>query len=272
MVHRQRIELHRVEQHRSAMAGVDAIALVSNRTFPRHCHDQFGFGVMLTGGHRSWSGMGMVEATPGDVICVNPGEVHDGTSMGDDVRGWLMLYVDARVLDEHIGADIKSRSEIVSPVIKDATLASRITSCFNCIADLPLDLLACEERLIACVACLFGKYGVHGLAIATFSPPVSRALEYLHEQAMEPVSLGELAALSGTSRFRFLRAFTRELGITPHAYQMQLRVQLSQRLLKSGQTIAEAAVNAGFADQSHLTRCFVRQLGITPARYKRAVG
>jgi AraC-like DNA-binding protein len=82
--------------------------------------------------------------------------------------------------------------------------------------------------------------------------------------------LGELAALSGVSRFQFLRAFTRQTGITPHAYLVQLRVRMAQRLLRDGHTPAEAALGAGFADQSHLTRCFVRQLGVTPGRYQMA--
>jgi AraC-like DNA-binding protein len=41
--------------------------------------------------------------------------------------------------------------------------------------------------------------------------------------------------------------------------------------LADGQTPAQAATQAGFADQSHMTRAFVRQLGITPHRYGAAI-
>jgi AraC-like DNA-binding protein len=85
------------------------------------------------------------------------------------------------------------------------------------------------------------------------------------------VSLSELAALSGVSRFQLLRGFAREMGITPHAYLVQRRVRLARRLLAAGRTPAQAAAQAGFADQSHMTRAFVRQLGITPARYQTAI-
>jgi AraC-like DNA-binding protein len=80
-----------------------------------------------------------------------------------------------------------------------------------------------------------------------------------------------LAALSGVSRFQLLRGFAREIGITPHAYLVQRRVLLARRFLADGQTPAQAAVRAGFADQSHMTRAFVRQLGVTPSRYRAAV-
>ncbi len=85
------------------------------------------------------------------------------------------------------------------------------------------------------------------------------------------MSLAELAALSGVSRFRLLRGFAREVGITPHAYLIQRRVRLAQQLLVNGQTFAQAALQVGFADRSHMTRAFVRQLGVTPARYRAAL-
>ncbi|MGC3029393.1 helix-turn-helix domain-containing protein, partial [Burkholderia sp. DN3021] len=85
-----------------------------------------------------------------------------------------------------------------------------------------------------------------------------------------PVSLAELADLSGVSRFQLLRGFARELGITPHAYLIQSRARLARALLANGLPIADAAAEAGFADQSHLTRAFARQFGITPGRFTQA--
>jgi AraC-like DNA-binding protein len=77
----------------------------------------------------------------------------------------------------------------------------------------------------------------------------------------------ELAKESGLSRYQLIRAFARELGLTPHAYILQRRIALAQRLIRCGSDLAEVAVRAGFYDQSHLTRWFVRQFGVTPSRY-----
>jgi AraC-like DNA-binding protein len=103
------------------------------------------------------------------------------------------------------------------------------------------------------------------------SPCVAKALQRVDSAPDTPVSLAELAALSGVSRFQLLRGFAREVGVTPHAYLVQRRVRLARQLLADGQTPAQAAVQAGFADQSHMTRAFVRQLGITPGRYRAAI-
>jgi AraC-like DNA-binding protein len=103
------------------------------------------------------------------------------------------------------------------------------------------------------------------------SPCVTRAVRLLDDAPARPVTLAELAALSGVSRFQLLRGFVREVGITPHAYLVQRRVRLARRLLARGLPLAEAAIEAGFCDQSHMTRAFVRQLGVTPGRYRAAL-
>ena len=78
--------VHRMAQHRSAVRVIEARTLASDRSFPRHSHGQLGIGVILSGAHRSWSGIGHVEAHAGDIIMVNPGEMHDGMPIGG-VRG-----------------------------------------------------------------------------------------------------------------------------------------------------------------------------------------
>jgi len=50
---------------RSPLAGIDAMAAATTRTFPRHTHDQYGMGVVDSGGHASSSDRGPVEAGPG---------------------------------------------------------------------------------------------------------------------------------------------------------------------------------------------------------------
>ena len=83
---------------RSALAGVQAVAAHSRHAFARHTHEQFGIGVIRQGAQVSHSGRGQVQAGPGHVITVNPGEVHDGAPIGDHGRAWQMLYLDPEVV------------------------------------------------------------------------------------------------------------------------------------------------------------------------------
>jgi AraC-like DNA-binding protein len=97
---------------------------------------------------------------------------------------------------------------------------------------------------------------------------VRRAREMLHDLYLESVTLDALAAESGLPKPRFLRAFRRVVGISPHAYQVHLRVDLARRMLAAGAAVADAASAAGFFDQSHFHRHFRRLHGVTPARYR----
>jgi AraC-like DNA-binding protein len=54
----------------------------------------------------------------------------------------------------------------------------------------------------------------------------------------------------------------------PHAFQTQVRVANAKRLLRGGSAILQVALETGFADQSHLTRCFTRFVGLTPGAYQ----
>ena len=264
-------DVHRAKLHRSAIGGIEAIALASNRHFPRHAHDQFGIGVLRFGAHRSWSGIGPVEAGAGDVITVNPGEMHDGIPLGGRERGWRMLYLDPDLIAREMEGEIPGPVEITRPALRDLLLAAHIEQLYARITAPRPDLLAAEEALLRTLALLLRRHGSRPLPAHRPPPFVRQALRRLDDAPECPATLAELAALSGVSRFQLLRGFSRNVGAPAHAYLLQRRVRLARQLLAEGRRPSEAAAEAGFADQSHLTRAFVRQLGVTPARYLAAL-
>jgi AraC-like DNA-binding protein len=263
--------IHRAKQYRSAIAGVAPMTFVSNHDFPRHSHDQFGVGVLTSGGQRSWSGVGTVRAFAGDVIMVNPGEIHDGAPLDGTAREWRIIYLDPAVVAHEAAQEFLGPAEIVRPVARDPLLARRLTELFESLIAGHSDPLEREERLLRSIIWLFRKHGMAKFVSRGSSPSVTRAVKRIDSAPERQLSLAELAALSGVSRFQLLRAFSRQIGITPHAYLIQRRVLLAQRFLAAGQTPAEAAIRAGFSDQSHMTRAFVRQVGVTPGCYSAAV-
>lgn len=83
----------------------------------------------------------------------------------------------------------------------------------------------------------------------------------------EPI--GAIAAEFGRSREGFSRMVRGELGIAPHAFRLLARLNLARKLLRAGEPVAAVAADAGFSDQSHLTRLFRRTFGTTPGVYWR---
>jgi len=263
--------VHQVEQHKSCLAGLEIMTLVSNHHFPRHSHDQFAIGVIASGVQKSWSGIGPVEASAGDVVMANPGEIHDGIPIENNPRTWKMIYVDADVLAGQMADEMAGRFEVAHPVARDPLLAKLFIRLFTCFTTSHPDRTAQEESLIRMLMCAIRRHGATPHRNDRSSPSVARARRRLDAAPEVHVSLAELAALTGVSRYQLLRAFLRELGVTPHAYLVQKRVCLARRLLANSVPPAQAALDAGFADQSHMTRAFVHYLGVTPGRFQAAL-
>lgn len=91
--------------------------------------------------------------------------------------------------------------------------------------------------------------------------------DYLKCHISENVSLEELARIGYLSAFHLARLFTREIGVPPHVYQVQLRLNKALELLRSGKPVSSVALETGFFDQSHFTRAFKKKFGITPGQY-----
>jgi transcriptional regulator GlxA family with amidase domain len=101
---------------------------------------------------------------------------------------------------------------------------------------------------------------------------VRRARRYLHDRWDQPVPLAELAAVAGLSRFELIRRFRQQNGLTPYAFQRDLRIERARGMLGDGVPAAAVAASCGFADQPHLSRVFKRLVGVTPGAYARAAG
>ncbi len=74
-------------------------------------------------------------------------------------------------------------------------------------------------------------------------------------------SLQDLADMVGLSAWHFLRQFKKYVGLPPHAWLVQARLQKARQLLKQGDQIAMVAQQCGFSDQSHFNRHFKKSNG-----------
>ncbi len=258
--------------YRCAVAGVHAVEASTDHSFPRRSHDQYGVGLIYKGAQKSFSGRGMVEAGPGNMITVNPGEVHDGMPIGDGGRTWRMLYFDPAIIVD-IANDISEDSaedyEFTLPVMADSGITPLFRTLFAAmtIHEENLEAMKCEElllRMLSQIAHTRQRNRPVGPA------SISRVQALIDDMPAATVSLADLARASRLSRFQVLRGFVKATGFTPHAYLMQKRIDLARRLIIRGTGLAEAAAASGFADQSHMTRLFARKYGVSPGTYAAA--
>ena len=249
------------------IAGVLAVEAETAHAFPRHSHEQFGFGLIERGAQRSMSGRGVVEAQTGDIITVNPGEVHDGAPLVDTGRAWRMLYLDPDLIAETAcdANEGKTRTcEFVHPVLRDDALTGTFRVLYGALTNPQEDGmdLRRDEALTVLVDCLLRERTLG--ALPAVPAAIRLAQELIDDDPTAPVGLAELARVSGLSRFQVVRGFSRAFGLTPHAYLVQRRIDLVRQLIASGAALSDAAAASGFADQSHMTRHFVRRFGFPP--------
>lgn len=117
-----------------------------------------------------------------------------------------------------------------------------------------------EQRLI----------GPSDEALAWLTPARLEHIDKMIDERMEDgPTVRDMAAELGLSTGHFMRAFKRALGVSPHAYVLEKRLQRARRELeRGGESLAEIAVACGFTHQSHMTSVMRRELGVTPGAYR----
>jgi AraC family transcriptional regulator len=94
-----------------------------------------------------------------------------------------------------------------------------------------------------------------------------QVVEYIEAHLDEDLTLAELARVAGFSLSHFKPLFKQAAGMPAHRFVLERRVERARaRLLEGGRSLAEIALEAGFAHPSHMARCMRRVLGLSPSQ------
>lgn len=244
----------------------------SHRYAP-HAHETYAVGAVLAGCETFSSGRGRGYAGPGELVFMNPHEVHDGAPY-DGGYAYRMSYPSIETLST-IAAEVSGRSNLGTPYFPEPVV--RDPAGFSLFVEAHLALQEGDDALKGAEL----LYRFLSLAVVRHARlpahepgrehgPVARVRTLLAERFAEPLTLEELAAEAGLSRHHLIRAFARETGMTPHAFLVNRRINAAEALLRTGLSPAEVAQATGFADQSRLTRAFKARRGVTPGAYRMA--
>ncbi len=246
--------------------------------FHRHNHDAYSIGLVKKGRtrfHLVQKEEMILPVTMGNVVLINPGEVHACNPEGGNCFAYYMLYIEPdfflRMVSEYNGHSSYGFRFPVS-ILKHRDISQRVNKLCRSIQTRQPGL-EIETRLFETLSLILDAFIPHGYPATPdreMVNSVSAAFDHLRNHPVDTISLKELAEISHLSPFHFLRLFRRQYGLPPHTAQLQMRVNLGRRLLADGATIASAAAAAGFADQSHFTREFKKFVGTTPQKYRRA--
>lgn len=99
------------------------------------------------------------------------------------------------------------------------------------------------------------------------SPGIAAVKEYIRENFLSLPSVDELACMACLSPFYFTKLFKEEVGLSPHAYINQLRVNKAKEMMAKRVPLLQIAHELGFTDQSHFSKTFLKVTGVTPTCY-----
>ena len=232
-----------------------------------HVHDRGCFGVMLRGSFDLMFSDRTHECPPDTVFSEPLGEAH-GNQVGSSGARTLVVQPDpARVeLLEPFRAALDSFLHLrLAEVARLARRLARELRAPDAMTPLVAEGQVFEmlATTVRCCAASKREPGVPGW--------LRRVEEMLCDRGLTPLRSRDLALAAGVHPVHLARVFRARHGISPGEYLRRRRLEwAAQRLAESTVPIADIALEAGFADQSHLTRSFHRWTGLTPFQYRRS--
>lgn len=250
-----------------------AAARFRNHCFRPHTHDGLMIGLIDAGSKTFMREGKRFVAAPGTISVVNAGDLHTGSRAKGDELKYRALYVPVSLLAEVSGSKGPDAPPgFSSGVLEDARLFRALGAMHRSIVE-GGSRLERDQVILQAIRVLAGCYGSHWKprhAIIAEAPNHVRAAYALIEAHFrEELSVSDIATALDISPYHLMRQFRQHVGIPMHALQTQFRVELGKKLLSQGLPASEAALEAGFADQSHFSKRFKELVGAPPVSYQR---
>ncbi|RZK32101.1 MAG: AraC family transcriptional regulator [Hymenobacter sp.] len=240
----------------------------SQHVFPWHFHDTYCISLQEQGSEEIVFAQQVLQVRSGMILVINPGEAHSNYNPAQLVWHYRSLYVPATLL-QAVASWGNIKPHFPAKLLDDPLLFQLLLRAHQ---QLELEGFSPQNQTLLeqGLATLVRRYAQPALRINSPSTltRLPEVLTLLEQQLSHKLSITDLAAEAGLSRFHFMRMFAQATGLTPMAYVTQQRIVLAKRLLQAGATPVVAALETGFFDQSHFARYFKKFVGTTPGNYQ----
>lgn len=232
-------------------------------TIKRHDHELASICVVLAGGYHESVGRKQRMAIPGTVIVHPAGEHH--ANRHEAIRTRILTVEIGAVRLAELRDEVRLFDE--SWHRKDDVLAMFGTRVGRAMRHPDASFALVAESLILELVAAAGRVQ---RAERHKAPWLTRVRDCLEENAACTPSMSQLAAVAGVHPVHIARTFKEAFGCSVGTYARRLQVAQAVALLQAGrESLSAIADQAGFADQSHMTRTVHAQTGLTPGSWRR---
>lgn len=244
-------------------------AFFAGRGYDPHRHDTYAIGYTVAGVQCFDYRGARADSISGNVIVLHPDEVHDGRAGTEAGFRYRMLYVEPHLIRDALGSRARTLPFVRTAVLSDARLLAALRPALDDLAR-PLEALEADQAVLGVAEALLAlDPGAAGRQDpSTCAVAVEHARRFLDIHFDRAVKSEELEAITGLDRYALARHFRARLGTSPYRYLTMRRLDRTRAAIRAGHSLADAALVAGFADQSHMTRQFKRAYGLSPGRWR----
>jgi len=263
----------------SALPYVELRQVLDGRkvTYAAHSHAQWSIGAILEGQSEFICEDKLYQIDKGTLVLMNPDAVHACNPNQNSPWAYYMMHVDKSWLAQLlVKFNIRASNHwcnsqpdtLTTPVFYQQF----VLVCRNLMSN-KLSSLEKESLLSQYLITLFEYIDSTDIKENTCLPPnrLYKVANYLALYCQDDEPIKVISKKFGFNTSYLIRTFKRHFNMSPHAYRINLRIQLSQQALKQGDAISTVAQNAGFSDQAHFQRVFKQRVAATPAQYRRCI-
>jgi AraC-like DNA-binding protein len=234
--------------------------------YPPHCHETWAVLIVDDGAIRYDLDRRRCGAWGQTVTILPPGVAHDGgPAPGASGFRKREIYLDGEFFPAGLTGAAVDHTSITDPPLRAA-----LSRLHDCLLEDP-ESLDGEARLALIGERITAHLTRTPRAAPSREPGIAWQLrDFLDAHLTGEVSLARVGATLDRSVPHLVRSFTRQFGLSPHAYVIGRRIDAARRLMLQGAAPADVATAVGFYDQAHLTRHFKRHTATTPASYARS--
>lgn len=248
---------------------------LSHHSFPRHFHDYYVIEMVIKGADDFYCDGKNYRACDNQLVLINPGEVHTGSTVSDIPLQYFSLYPDrktmqqvADVLQVTIPADLNFHK-----TLQDASaLTSKMQLLFNSFVN-KADTLFQQEIFFDCMQELLQQQPAKAsVSSCSKDMRVNLLIDFIHTGFKDDISLQQMASLVNLNPFHLVRLFKKQTGLSPYDYLLIIRTEYGKALLRKGYKVQDAAQEAGFYDTSHFNRSLRKIAGTSPRSFLSSKG
>nr|WP_225780324.1 AraC family transcriptional regulator [Pseudomonas sp. Marseille-Q3773] len=243
-------------------------AYFSAHGFDPHRHDTYAIGRTLSGVQSFKYRGAHRNSLPGETLVLHPDEEHDGHAGSSAGFRYRMLYITPALVQEILNG--KPLPFLQGGISQDPRLAAATDTILSAMDD-NLDPLEEDDSLFGLVSVLQTVCKCPVTRTLHDYGAARRAREFMDDCVEQNITLDDLAACANRDRWSLSKDFRAYYGTSPHRYLTMRRLDRVKTYIFGGMSLTDAAVAAGFFDQSHMSKHFKKAYGISPSRWSRSL-